>query len=141
MRARWKSAVWAIVLRRAAQTLLLGAITSGPVAAQPFDRDPHTEALRLSSRGVPAPSRESPIPTNLIVPEVVRPLVTSMYRRSPTYRRQCARLAEHQEVIVRIEREIGVRYGHARSRLERDQGGLNAVVQIELRAPALYVEF
>jgi hypothetical protein len=34
-----------------------------------------------------------------------------------------------------------VRYGHARSRLERDQGGLNAVVQIELRAPALYVEF
>ena len=141
MRARWNTAVLAIVWRRAAQILLLGAITSGPAGAQPFDRDPHTEALRLSSRGVPAPSRESPIPTNLMVPEIVRPLVTSMYRRSPTFRRQCARLAEHQEVIVRIELEIGVRYGHARSRLERDQGGLNAVVQIELRAPALYVEF
>ena len=75
-----------------------------------------------------------------MVPEIVRPLVTSMYRRSPTFRRQCARLAEHQEVIVRIELEIGVRYGRARSRVERDHGGLSAAVQIELREPALYVE-
>ena len=30
--------------------------------------------------------------------------------------------------------------GGARSRVERDHGGLNAAVQIELREPALYVE-
>ena len=140
MRAGSNSAVLAIVWRRAAEILLLGAITSGPAAAQPFDRDPHTEALRLSSREVPAPSRGWPIPTNLMVPEVLRPLVTSMYRQSPTFRRQCARLAEHQEVTVRIELEIGVRYRRARSRVERGDTGINAAVQIELREPALYVE-
>ena len=95
--------------------------TSGRPALRP--RPSHGGAPSIV-KGVPAPSREWPIPTNLIVPEVVRPLVTSMYRRSPTFRRQCARLAEHQEVTVRIELEIGVRYGRARSRVERDHGGL-----------------
>ena len=110
MRVRCNLAVSAIMWWCwAAAILLLGAITLRPAAAQPFDRDPHTEALRLSSREVPAPSREWPIPTNLMVPEVLRPLVTSMYRQSPTFRRQCARLAEHQEVTVRIELEIAVR--------------------------------
>ena len=140
MRVRCNFAVSAIMWRRAAAMLLLSTITSRPAAAQPFDRDPHTEALRLSSREVPAPSREWPIPTNLMVPAVLRPLVTSMYRQSPTFRRQCARLAEHPEVTVRIELEIGVRYGRARSRVERDHGDLHAAVQIELREPALYVE-
>ena len=69
MRVRCNFAVSAIMWRRAAAILLLSAITSRPAAAQPFDRDPHTEALRLSSRGVPAPSREWPIPTNLMVPD------------------------------------------------------------------------
>jgi hypothetical protein len=129
-----------MVLRQASAILLLGVNTSGLAIAQVSESDPHTLALGTSSSVAPIPSRVCPLPANLIVPDMVRPLVTSMYGQSPTFRRQCARLAEHQEVTVRIELAIGLRYGGARSRVERGHGGLNAEVQIELREPGLYVE-
>jgi hypothetical protein len=131
---------WASAARHTAPILLLTVITCSPTGAQGFDHNPQTVALAPSSSGVPVPSREALLPANLIVPDVVRPLVTSMWWQSPTFRRQCARLAEYPDVIVHIELAVRVRDGWARSRLERHPGGGNAAVLIELRAPARYVE-
>jgi hypothetical protein len=137
MRAGCHSAVLAIV--GPAATLLLGVITPVPVPAQAFDHDLHTVALHRSSPGVPA-SRESPLPTNLIVPDIFRPIVALMWRQSPTFRRQCARLAERPDVTVRFELVVAVQHGWALSRLEPHRGGLKAAVQISMRMPALRVE-
>lgn len=89
----------------------------------------------------PIPVAPDPaLPFNLIVPDVMRPLVTAMWRRSPTFRRQCARLAENPGVIVRVEaaRRTGhaVALAHVRRRTDR----IEAALQIEWRKPDLYVE-
>jgi Tol biopolymer transport system component len=85
-------------------------------------------------------NRPAGLPSNLIVPEVLRPLVTSMWRQSPTFRRQCARLAEHSEIVVHIELAIRIPDGWARSRMVKRDQRLHAAVQIAWRAPARYVE-
>src|SRR5687767_1620030 len=43
------------------------------------------------------------LPSNLVVPEVMTPLVTTMWRQSLTFRRQCAKLAEHSGVSISID--------------------------------------
>jgi hypothetical protein len=140
VRVGCESATWTIVWTQAAAILLLGVI-SGSAAAQVSDRDSHAMAPGRSSSAPPTPPRESPLPTNLMVPDIVRPLVMSMWRQSATFRRQCARLAEHPEVIVRVELAKAVQDTRgARSAVARLNGGLNAAVEIELRQPELYVE-
>src|SRR4029077_17928611 len=62
-------------------------------------------------------------------------------RQSPTFRRQSARLAEHPDVIVRLEIAKAVQDTRgARSAVTRLNGELTAAVEIELRKPELYVE-
>ena len=107
---------------------------SGPLAAAAL-------LVCVSSSGAaPAAPGESPLPTNLIVPEVVRPLVVSMLRKSPTFRRQCTRLAEQPKLLVHIRLVDGIRDGLALSLVERRGAGREAAVWIELRQPARYVE-
>jgi hypothetical protein len=119
--------------------LVAALIMSGGAAPRAVSGDSPAVALHSPSSITAAQSRESPLPTNLIVPDVVLPLVLSMWRDSPTFRRQCARLADHAEVIVRLDL-VRERDGRARSRVERHDAGLNVAVQLELRTPTLYVE-
>ena len=83
---------------------------------------------------------EAALPSNLIVPDVVRPLVVTMLRLSPTIRRQCTRLAEQPKLLVHIRLVDGIRDGLALSLVERRGAGREAAVWIELRQPARYVE-
>ena len=83
---------------------------------------------------------EPPLPGNLIVPNVLRPLVQRMWRKSPTFRRQCARLTEHTEVTVHIELSTLTRKVKAQSRVRPYAGGHYAAVQIDARTPQLHVE-
>jgi len=141
VRVGCESITWPSVLRLASAILLLGVITSGLAIAQVSEDDPHTVALGTSSWAAPIPPRVWPLPANLIVPDIVRPLVRSMWRQSPTFRRQCARLAEHPDVIVRFELAGAVQdTTGARAAVERLNGDLNAAVEIELRKPELYIE-
>jgi hypothetical protein len=141
VRVGCESAISTIVGAQAAAILLLGVTISEPAAAQASDRDPHAVSLGRSESAAPIPSRESPLPANLIVPDIVRPVATSMWRQSATFRRQCARLAEHPDVIVRLELAKVIQDTRgARSAVERLSGSLNAAVEIELRKPELYVE-
>jgi hypothetical protein len=86
---------------------------------------------------LPAPS----LPPNLLVPEVLRPLLTRMWRSSATFRRQCAQFAEHPEVTIRIALDPRTPHGRALSRVYLGEAGVRASVQIEMRDPARYVEY
>jgi hypothetical protein len=130
---------WAIAARRAAGTLLLCAVVCEARAGQTFDPTP-LAARSPSASGATAPARESMLPANLIVPDTILPLVTSMWGRSPTFRRQCARLAEHPDVLVHVQLTVGLSNGTARAVVERDPKRHHVAVQIESRKLALYVE-
>jgi hypothetical protein len=88
----------------------------------------------------PQARNEAVLPPNLVIPAVVRPTLISMWRKSPTFRRQCARLIENPGVIVRVELAGRVKQVRARSRLDRHATGLTATVQIDVRHPTLYIE-
>jgi hypothetical protein len=84
---------------------------------------------------------ERPLPPNLVAPEVLRPLLTRMWRSSATFRRQCAQLAEHPEVTIRVALDPRTTHGRALSRVARREADLSASVQIEMRDPTRYIEY
>src|SRR5690349_10413960 len=128
MPTRWEWPIWSIAARKAAATLLLMAVIHGTAVGQP---------IGPAARGVRSPS----LPPNLVVPAIARPLVTSMWSLSPTFRRQCARLAEHPEVLVRIDLLVGVHNGRAGARVARRLAGFSVAVEIDVNTSALYVEY
>jgi hypothetical protein len=139
MRARSARTRWAISARQAAAILLLTAVLSDAAAGQAFDPDGQALGSSSSSEAI-APAFDSLLPPNLVLPGMARPLVTSMWGLSPTFRRQCARLAEHPEVLVRVRLLLGVSNGRANARVERSHGGYHVTVQIQVGKLALYVE-
>lgn len=73
-------------------------------------------------------------PPNLIVPDTHRPLLESMLRQSPTFRRQCARLAADPKLTVRLNLAAPSRGDSMRAttHVTRQQDGqMVAVIQIE----------
>jgi hypothetical protein len=77
------------------------------------------------------------LPPNVIAPDVLRPLLASMWHGSPSFRRQCARLAARPEVTVHIQLAVQVSGSRARSRVS-SRG--RATVYIAWRDPARYIE-
>jgi len=139
MPPRWERTRWAIAARQAAVILLLTAIIDEAAAGQAFD--PNRQAVGSpSSSAAIAPALDSGLPRNLVVHGVVQPLVTSMWRLSPTFRRQCARLAEHPEILVYIELRLGMSNGRASALVEGSRGSHHVAVEIESSKPELYVE-
>jgi hypothetical protein len=120
--------------------MLLALITCDGAFAQTIH--PEVSAATVApSPELTTPPREAALPANLVVPDVVRPLVTTMWRQSPTFRRQCARLAEHATVTVRLELVKTVRdTTGARSKIERQDEHLDAIVEIGFRRPQRFVE-
>ncbi len=97
--------------------------------------------LCVSSSGTAfAAPDEAALPSNLILPDVVRPLVVSMLRLSPTFRRQCTRLAEQPDLLVHIRLVGRIPDGPALSLVERRGAGRQASVWIELGQPTRYAE-
>ncbi len=92
---------------------------------------------------VPDPSHEAtPLPWNLIVSEIYRPVVEAMRMRSPTFRRQCARIAAARHLLIEIKPEPPRGAGHPEgfTQIRRYQHGrIFAAVRIptSFRAPEL----
>jgi len=100
---------------------------------------PGTVATRDASHTTLEPTL---LPRNLLLPDVIRPLVSRMWRQSPTFRRQCARIAANPLFVVEIELAPHARHGRrAITRVERHDAGLTATVELELRRPESYVEY
>ena len=129
MPTRWERRTWSIAARQAAAILLLMAVTHGTGTGQ---------AIGPTTQGVGSPEL---LPPNLVVPGIARPLVTSMWRLSATFRRQCARLAEHPEVLVRIDLLVGVHNGRASAQVAQRHGSFRVSVEIDVNTSALYVEY
>jgi hypothetical protein len=79
---------------------------------------------------LPAPV---PLPSNLTIPDDLRPLIDSMLRRSPTFRRQCLRIAEASNLTIVLQ------YAHsptshvrARTRMTTLRGG-RRLAMVEIR--------
>jgi hypothetical protein len=140
MRTRWKRARWAVAARQAAAILLLTAVIDEATASQTFDHNPEAVGSQSSS-GATAQALDPRLPPNLVVPGGMRPLVRSMWRLSPTFRRQCARLEEHPEVLVQIQFLFRVRNGRANGLIEQGHGGHRVAVSIEGKEPERYVEY
>lgn len=71
------------------------------------------------------------LPPNLLVDDDDRDLVLHMWMRSPTFRRQCVRLAGHPNLTVQVERATVARGARAVTRLSREPDGrLHAAVRI-----------
>jgi hypothetical protein len=100
---------------------------------------PRNTATALLPRVASMPS-ESLIPPNLIARGTLRSLVLAMLQQSPTFRRQCARLAERQDLVVDINLVHHIPQHHARMRFEQHAGDRRSVIEIGLREPALLVE-
>src|SRR5262249_31405405 len=109
---------------------LVGVLTTGVAAARDAPRAPIGE----SNAAAPV------LPANLKLPDVLHPLAVSMWQRSLTFRRQCARLSEHPAVTVTIEFAPTTWHGRGLTRVERHDSGMSAVVEIALRNPGMYVE-
>jgi hypothetical protein len=71
---------------------------------------------------------------NLIVGSVLQALIVEMLARSPTFRRQCARLAAatNLTVLVRSDLPIGTRAGALTSIQMKRHGKIEAVVRVGL---------
>jgi hypothetical protein len=131
------SAIWAL---EAATIFAIAAAFCRPTFAQVMERDgARTKAVLQYSAAVSLP--EAVLPPNLVAPQVLRPLLTRMWRSSATFRRQCAQVAEHPEVTIRVALDPRTTHGRAISRVDRRETGLSASVQIEMRDPARYVEY
>ena len=90
-----------------------------------------------------SPSHEiAMLPPNLIVAEIYRPIVEVMRVRSPTFRRQCARIASATRLLVVVESAPPPPPQHplALTRIARyEYGGMHATVRVSVssRAPEL----
>jgi hypothetical protein len=109
------------------------------------DASLRTIALRSSSdvareyRPLAEPSPDDvELPKNLIVPEMYRDMVESMRLRSPTFRRQCMRIASASRLTVVLQ--PGPPPPHLRAlawtRVERIDGRLEATIRLGKDYPA-----
>lgn len=117
-------------------TVATAAITSARVSGQELPVPNSTMAI-----GVPPPR----LPGNLQFPRHLGPVLEAMWRGSPAFRRQCARLAEapHVSVLLNIGMMLPGGAGqeaHAVTRLERMKGhGISAMVWLDLVNPEEYI--
>ena len=87
----------------------------------------------VASEAIP---RQLAAPANLVVSRMFRPLVESMLRDSPTFRRQCLRISGAQDLTVRLDiRGVPSRLDvRATTKLTRQEHGrLSAVIDISVR--------
>jgi len=97
--------------------------------------------LRPYTPSEPAAPATLEIPGNLTVSDVHRPLLESMLRASPTFRRQCARVAAARELSVSIRNSHQPVAPSARARTVFTAGASNRLVAVvELIATADIIE-
>ena len=80
--------------------------------------------------------RQLAVPPNIVVSSIYVPMIESMLRRSPTFRRQCVRIAAERLLTVRIEIALpSSAFGaRATTRITRNESGrLSALVQIKFK--------
>ncbi len=90
-----------------------------------------TGALRQYVPEPKAAAATEEIPSNFLVPDTYRTLIDSMLQRSPTFRRQCRRIADasHLQVTLRLGANRLARL-RAQTRVFREGVRLNASIEL-----------
>jgi hypothetical protein len=73
------------------------------------------------------------VPANLVAPRTYRDLLASMVRHSPTFRRQCQRIAHTADLVVQLESGRVSANGsdvRAKTRITRKGGRVTAIIQM-----------
>ena len=108
-----------------------GAVTAQSSAAGELARASFTSVHQyVAGEAIPT---QLAAPPNITIPAMYGPLVETMLRGSPTFRRQCLRLAAEPSLTVRLEMNPHALRSDARAktRMTRNaQGHLDAVVEI-----------
>ncbi len=109
-----------------------------PAIAQSGSAFEHTRVSMTSVHhyvAAEAVPRQLALPPNLLVSSMYRPLVESMLRDSPTFRRQCIRIAGERGLTVRLAIGSSLRTDvRAITRVTRTANGdVSAVVDIRFR--------
>ena len=132
----------AIMRRVTAASLMLCAcvLRPQPARAQTYSsfEQPRVSVTSVqhydASEAIP---RQLAAPANLVVSPMFLPLVESMLRDSPTFRRQCLRISGAPDLTVRLEIRGGVPSRldvRATTKLTRQEHGrLSAVIDISVR--------
>jgi hypothetical protein len=82
------------------------------------------------------------VPSNIVIPVVYRHVIADMFRYSPTFRRQCSRLARASDLRIDLTPSLqpGLAPGEALTRIVRRNGAMEAGVQIgPVGDPALLI--
>jgi hypothetical protein len=110
-----------------------------PGFAQTNSRYPPAFAIERTSFGALRPydaratDPNAGVPSNLVAPAFFQNLLASMVRRSPTFRRQCLRIAHAADLVVRLEsRPVAAAGGEVRAETDitMKNGRVTAIVRL-----------
>jgi hypothetical protein len=93
-----------------------------------------TRVMRVYERTEPAGRFWLEPPANLTFPEMYRELIETMMQRSPTFRRQCLRVARAQGLRVHLRSAYPANYSTPRARTDivrTGHGGMVATVTLQ----------
>ena len=93
------------------------------------------------SKGSPAAggvAMDGDLPANVVAPQILRPVLSRMWKQSRTFRRQCGRIHAEPRLLVRVYlgATISQSGGRAATHIQRRATGLEAELYVASRAGA-----
>jgi hypothetical protein len=118
-----------------ASTVIVGQLVN---ASYPILLVPAADSKVPPPTGGVALATGRDLPSNLVAPQVLEPLLSRTWKQSRTFRRQCARIDAEPGLRVRVFTAATVSQsgGRAATDIQRGATGLEAVVYIARRAAA-----
>lgn len=93
---------------------------------------PTVLALREYVADAALPDGSTDVPTNVVASPGYQELMRSMLERSPTFRRQCLRIATTPDLLITVERRAAAwSASRAQTRISRERGGrVHATIEV-----------
>ena len=93
---------------------------------------PTVLALREYVAEAALPDGPADVPANVVASPSYQELMQSMLERSPTFRRQCLRIANTPDLLITVERRAApLSSSRAQTRISRERGGaVHAAIQV-----------
>jgi hypothetical protein len=114
------------------QTMCVVSLVSAVSAVSGFSQsNTANRVVREYDADAAGPAGPTDVPPNIIASTIHRPLIRAMLQRSPTFRRQCLRIANTPDLLITIERNAALPWTRARTRIARQANGVVfAAVQV-----------
>jgi hypothetical protein len=107
------------------------AQSNSPSSIGTIERTSTTAARDYDPAASPAHAQ---IPSNVVIAPIFRPVLESMLQRSGTFRRQCMRIANAQNLVVQMDFGVAPLPSMTRARMRMLRQGLRRTALIEIPA-------